>query len=105
MKGKLEDDVAALGFEKCVIVRPGLIMGDREKPRLSERPLHALMKLVGWVNANGRNYAAQDCVMIAKAAIRAGVEEGVWEGRKTIDGKNGGKVWYMEIGEIVELGK
>ncbi|KAF8524793.1 hypothetical protein BDD12DRAFT_870950 [Trichophaea hybrida] len=105
IKGKLEDDVAALGFEKCVVVRPGLILGDREKPRLVEVPFRMLVSLVSWVNADWGNHAGQSCTMIAKAAIRAGMEEGVWEGRKTVDGKNGGKVWYMAMGEIVELGK
>jgi uncharacterized protein YbjT (DUF2867 family) len=29
MKGQLEEDVKAMGFEQTVILRPGLLMGDR----------------------------------------------------------------------------
>jgi uncharacterized protein YbjT (DUF2867 family) len=105
MKGQLEEDVAALGFEKCVILRPGLIVGDREKSRWNEQPLHGLANLMGALRPGLKDVWAQDAVTIAKAAVRAGTEEGVWEGRKTVEGENGGKVWTMGQGEIVELGK
>ncbi|CCX30966.1 hypothetical protein FPQ18DRAFT_345084 [Pyronema domesticum] len=104
MKGQLEDDVAALGFEKCVIVRPGLIVGSREKTRAMEQPLHYVANFMGAIAGPLKNVWAQDASAIAKAAIRAATEEGVWEGRKTVEGKNGGKVWFMGQGEIVELG-
>jgi nucleoside-diphosphate-sugar epimerase len=94
----------ALGFEKCVIVRPGVIVGSREKPRAVEQPLHYVANFMGAIAGPLKNVWAQDASAIAKAAIRAATEEGVWEGRKTVEGKNGGKVWFMGQGEIVELG-
>ncbi|KAA8894357.1 hypothetical protein FN846DRAFT_420964 [Sphaerosporella brunnea] len=105
MKGQLEEEVAALGFEKCVILRPGLIVGAREKARWIEQPLHAFANLLGGVRAGLKDVWAQDAETIARAAIRAGVEEEVWNGRKMVEGKNGGKVWTMGQAEIVELGK
>jgi uncharacterized protein YbjT (DUF2867 family) len=105
MKGQLEEDVATLGFEKCVILRPGLIVGDRERRRWNEQPLHRLANMLGSLRPGLKDAWAQDAGTIARAAVRAGTEEGVWEGRKTVEGKNGGKVWTMGQGEIVELGK
>lgn len=29
MKGQLEEDVKAMGFDHCVILRPGLLIGER----------------------------------------------------------------------------
>jgi uncharacterized protein YbjT (DUF2867 family) len=37
VKGEVERDVAALGFRSLIIVRPGLIGGEREKVRPAER--------------------------------------------------------------------
>jgi uncharacterized protein YbjT (DUF2867 family) len=36
-KGEMEAEVAALGFERVVIVRPSLLEGIRAKPRIAER--------------------------------------------------------------------
>lgn len=35
-KGKLENDIISLGFKKTIILRPGVLIGDREKPRTAE---------------------------------------------------------------------
>jgi uncharacterized protein YbjT (DUF2867 family) len=37
VKGDTEADVAALGFDTCVFVRPSLLLGEREEFRLGER--------------------------------------------------------------------
>jgi uncharacterized protein YbjT (DUF2867 family) len=105
MKGELENAVMDLGFEKCVLVRPGLILGNREKSRLVEMPLHAVAKAIGVVSPRLKHLWAQEDSIIAKAAIRAATEESVWEGRHIVEGKNGGKTWIMGMDEIMELGK
>lgn len=105
MKGELEDVVLALGFEKTVIQRPGLIVGLREKTRMFEQPLHHIAGLAGIIGAGFKDCWAQDAETIAKAAVRAGLEEGLWEGRHVINEVGGGKVWIMGQKEIVELGK
>lgn len=105
MKGQLEADVMALGFDRCVVLRPGLLLGQRDKPRLVERPLQALVGLVGAVSTALRDSLAQDAATVARAGVRAALDDGVWAGRKTVAGKNGGTVWTMGMAEIVELGK
>lgn len=104
MKGELEDEVSALGFEKCVLLRPGLIVGERESKRTLEQPLHSVANFMGWLSPAMKNCWAQDAGTIARAAVRAALEEDVWTGRQTKEGKNGGKVWVMGQAEIVELG-
>jgi uncharacterized protein YbjT (DUF2867 family) len=51
MKGELDRDVQQLGFGSVQIVRPGLLLGNREKPRMGEKigevvvkPLAALFR-------------------------------------------------------------
>ncbi|TGZ78211.1 hypothetical protein EX30DRAFT_343427 [Ascodesmis nigricans] len=104
MKGELEEEVKKLGFEKTVIVRPGLILGEREKKRLGEEQVQWVAKgLRKWVPSGWVDSWAQDAGVIARAAVRAGLEEEVWEGRK-LERTEGGKVWVMGQDEIVELG-
>jgi uncharacterized protein YbjT (DUF2867 family) len=47
MKGELEDSVKKLDFERTVILRPGLIVGDREESRPVEAVARKLAGLVG----------------------------------------------------------
>lgn len=105
MKGQTEDDVMAIGFERTVFVRPGLIVGQRDVPRWNERPLHMLANLLGGIAPILKDAWAQDADTVARAAVRAGVDNAVWMGRSLVDGKEGGKVWFMSQSEIVELGK
>jgi len=101
-QGELETAVMDLGFEKCVLVRPGLILGSREKSRLTEMPMHAVAKAIGVVSPRLKRLWAQEDSIIAKAAI---TKESVWEGRSIAGGKNGGRTWTMVMSETVELGK
>jgi uncharacterized protein YbjT (DUF2867 family) len=45
MKGKLDNKVQKLGFEKLVIVRPSLLLGDRKEMRIGEKIGEPLLKL------------------------------------------------------------
>jgi uncharacterized protein YbjT (DUF2867 family) len=47
MKGELEDSVKALDFEHTVLLRPGLIVGDRQETRLGEAVARNIAKLAG----------------------------------------------------------
>jgi uncharacterized protein YbjT (DUF2867 family) len=47
MKGELEDAVKGLGFERTVILRPGLIVGPREESRPAEAVLRKVAGVVG----------------------------------------------------------
>jgi uncharacterized protein YbjT (DUF2867 family) len=65
MKGELEDSVKALDFEHAVILRPGLIVGDRQESRPVE---FVVRKIAGFAGALGHAFKdpwaqvySQDC--------------------------------------------
>jgi uncharacterized protein YbjT (DUF2867 family) len=47
MKGELEESVKALGFDHTVILRPGLIVGDRAETRVAEAVFRGVAKVAG----------------------------------------------------------
>lgn len=47
MKGELEEAVKGLGFEKTVILRPGLIVGDRGESRPAEFVIRKIAGVAG----------------------------------------------------------
>lgn len=100
MKGEIEEDVKALGFERTVILRPGLIAGTREE----SRPLEAAARFVaGWagkVHAGLKNGWAQDADVIGKAAVNAGVK--ALEGDVPVGSE---KVWVLMGSDILREGK
>lgn len=103
MKGELEDAVIALGFDKTAILRPGLIVGGREQPRMVEKQMHGVANFLGAVSGGRlKNCWAQDADAIARAAVRVGMEDSVWEGRGPEEG--GKKIWVLTQADIVTLG-
>ncbi|TVY21882.1 Mitochondrial protein fmp52 [Lachnellula arida] len=98
MKGELEEAVKELGFEHTVLVRPGLITGDRQESRPAE---FAVRKIAGCMSLLGKwavDFWAQDKDVIAKAAVSAGLK--ALEGGESVP-----KVWVLEQSEIVRLGR
>lgn len=93
MKGQLEDDVKALGFEHTIILRPGLIVGEREEGRMVEGAFRKIAGVTAYLGF--KDYWAQDADVIAKAAISAGL--------KTLEG--GEKVVELGQADIVRLGR
>jgi uncharacterized protein YbjT (DUF2867 family) len=95
MKGQLEDDAAKLGFKHTVILRPGLIVGDRDDSRPAE---FVLRKIAGVMAHIGLKDAwAQDADAIAKAAVNAG--------ELCLEGKKEEGTWIIPQSEIVKLAK
>ncbi|KAH6679805.1 hypothetical protein B0J14DRAFT_306766 [Halenospora varia] len=98
MKGELEDKVKELGFEHTVILRPGLIVGDRTESRPAE---WVVRKIAGGMSMLGNGFVdfwAQDKDVIAKAAVAAGL--------KALEGGEGvPKVWEIGQSEVVKLGR
>jgi uncharacterized protein YbjT (DUF2867 family) len=79
MKGELEDAVGALGFVHTIILRPGLIVGERDHSRPTEFMLRKIAGAFGTVGL--KDFWAQDADIIAKAAVAAAQKpekEGVW---------------------------
>lgn len=97
MKGELEDAVKDLGFEHTVILRPGLIVGDREDSR---PPEYTLRKIAGFAGMFGKIFKdswAQDADVIANAAVASALQ--------CIEGKVTDKVWELGQGDILRLGR
>ncbi|KAM3082536.1 Protein fmp52, mitochondrial [Clarireedia jacksonii] len=102
MKGELEDAVKALPFKHVVILRPGLIVGDREDFRPPEWVFRKLATVSGWVSNALKDGWAQDAEVIGRAAVAAGL--------KALEDVEGGKgkipqVWVVEQADIVRMGR
>ncbi|RCN42049.1 NAD dependent epimerase/dehydratase family protein [Ancylostoma caninum] len=67
-KGETERDVAALGFEKFLIMRPGLLEGPREESRLGESIAKVLVKPLKMLS-NSLAISTED---VAKAMVVGG---------------------------------
>lgn len=96
MKGELEDAVKTLGFKHCVILRPGLLVGDRSDTRVAESILRGIAKGLSSVSRKLTDFWAQDVDLIGRAAVKA-VE-------MCADGKREEGVWVLEQADIVSLG-
>jgi uncharacterized protein YbjT (DUF2867 family) len=98
MKGELEEAVKQLDFEHTIILRPGLIVGEREDSRPPEFALRKIATWAGKVSAPYlKDFWAQDADVIAKAAVSAALQ--------CHEGKVQHKVWMLGQGDIIRLGK
>ncbi|RMJ27195.1 Protein fmp-52, mitochondrial [Aspergillus sp. HF37] len=100
MKGEIEEDVKALGFERTVILRPGLIAGVREESRPMEAAARYMAGFAGKLHAGLKDGWAQDAEVIGRAAVNAGVR--ALEGNVP-QGSEG--VWVLYGNEILQVGK
>lgn len=100
MKGEIEEDVKALGFEHVVILRPGLIAGEREESRPAEAVLRFVAGTLGKVHSSLKDGWAQEAEVIGKAAVNAGL--------KALEGnvpQGSEKVWILYGADIIREGK
>jgi uncharacterized protein YbjT (DUF2867 family) len=98
MKGELEDSVKALGFKHTVILRPGLIVGDRQDSRPPEFVIRKLAGFAGHFLGNkAKDFWAQDADVIAKAAVNAGLH--------CLEGKREEGLWMLGQADIIRLGR
>lgn len=97
MKGELEDAVKALDFEHVVVVRPGLIVGTRQETRTAEFVLRKIAGTAGAVSDKLKDFWAQDDEVIARAAVKAGMD--------CLDGKEKEKVKVLAQSDIIRLGR
>lgn len=101
MKGETEDAVSQLDFEDVVILRPGLIMGERQESRLAEAAFRKLAVGLGKINTRWlMDSWAVEAEVIARAAVKAG--EMCGDGKKP---EGVGKVWMLGQADIVRLGR
>jgi len=96
MKGELEEAVKDIGFERTVIVRPGLLVGSREDSRPPEAGLRMLANAMGAVSGGFlKDFWAQDAEVVARAAVSAALQA---EQREE-------KVWVVGQSDVIRLGK
>jgi len=98
MKGEIEEDIKALGFESTVIIKPGLLVGKREEGRLFEAILRGTANLMGLISTQYlKDGWAQDDVVVGRAAVVAGL--------MALEGKAPAPVWEVKANDIVRLGR
>jgi uncharacterized protein YbjT (DUF2867 family) len=98
MKGEIDEHIKEIGFEHTIILRPGLIFGDREESRPAEAVLRMVANGLGKINSHWlKDTWALEADVIAKAAVAAGL--------KAAKGEVKDKVWLIDQQEIIKLGK
>ncbi|KAK0641164.1 hypothetical protein B0T16DRAFT_431060 [Cercophora newfieldiana] len=97
MKQGVEDTVKGLGFEHAVVLRPGMILGEREgKKGGTGEWLNPVVNGLGRVFGVGvRDALGQDAVVIARAAVNAA--------RLVEEGKAPGEYWLLDSSEVTVL--
>ncbi|KEF59578.1 uncharacterized protein A1O9_04423 [Exophiala aquamarina CBS 119918] len=97
MKGEIEEHIKEIGFEHTIIVKPGLIVGDRQESRPLEAVSRAIATGVGRLYHGLKDPWAQDADVIAKAAVLAAI--------RVEKGDIKDKVLVVGQADIIRLGK
>ncbi|KAK2736892.1 Protein fmp52, mitochondrial [Myotisia sp. PD_48] len=98
MKGEIEESIINLSFEKTIIVRPGMIAGQREVKRPLEGVITGIGNLAGWINKPLlRDWWSQDASEIAKASVNAAMQ--------ALKDTDSSKVRYLSAADIIKLGR
>ncbi|KAK3692646.1 hypothetical protein B0T22DRAFT_21088 [Podospora appendiculata] len=98
MKNGVEDAIKGLDFDHAVIVRPGLIIGEREVAHQGGWLMNATVRGLGRIAGQwAQDKLGQDAEVIARATVAAA--------RLAEEGKAPAKYWILEGADIVRLGR
>ncbi|EFZ02594.1 Protein fmp-52, mitochondrial [Metarhizium anisopliae] len=97
MKKGVEDAVRELGFDHAIILRPGMILGERETSRAAEGFAQAAVRGLGKLSSGFQDALGQDADAIARAAVRAAQLAG--------ENKAPDKFWIIGGHEILKLAR
>ncbi|EGX87760.1 NAD(P)-binding domain [Cordyceps militaris CM01] len=97
MKNGVEDAVRELGFAHAIVLKPGVILGEREQRRTAESWFQSLTHGLGRVSTAAKDFLGQDAEVIARAAVRAA--------ELAAQGKAPSEYWVVEASEILRLGR
>ncbi|KAI2621930.1 NAD(P)-binding protein [Hypomontagnella submonticulosa] len=97
MKIGVEDAIKDLNFDQAIILRPGLLLGDRETPKAANTIFGAFVRGLGKLSLGIQDRLGQEADVIARAAVRAAL--------LAAEGKAPSKYWIIEAAEIVKLGR
>jgi len=100
MKVGVEDTIKDLGFEQAIILRPGAILGERDRPHNGGPWLNSLVNSLAYISQGARDAIGQDADVIARAGVAAVMKAAKGE---VPEGKKGW--WVLEMKEIVKLGR
>lgn len=96
MKAELEEAVKAVGFKYTVIVKPGLLVGDRSDSRPAEAVFRGIAKGLGEVSKKWLTDCwAQDVDVIGRAVVVAAVQ--------CAESTREPGIWQIEQAQIVKL--
>jgi uncharacterized protein YbjT (DUF2867 family) len=97
MKIGVEDAVEGLNFEHGLVLRPGLIMGEREVAHTGGWLMNATARFLGRFSQGLQDGIGQEAPEIARAAVHAA--------DLAADGKAPSEFWVLEQKDIVRLGR
>lgn len=97
MKNGVENAIKELEFEQAIIVKPGLILGNREQARLGESQFQTVVRALGSLSSGLKDRLGQEAEVIGRAAVRAA--------QLADEGKAPSKHWVLYADEIVKLGR
>ncbi|GJC96658.1 Nad dependent epimerase dehydratase family protein [Colletotrichum higginsianum IMI 349063] len=97
MKNGVEDAIKEAGFDHGIILKPGMILGQREESRAAEGIFQSVIRTLGMVSRNIQDSIGQEAEVIARAAVHAAV--------LVEQGKAPAGVWEISGAEIVRLGR
>lgn len=98
MKGDLEVEVAKLGFQHLIVLRPGMIVGDRSDSRPAEFVMRSFARFAGSISPRLSDPWAQDAEVIAKAGVHAAKQ--ALAGERKEEG-----AWMVSQADIIRLGR
>jgi uncharacterized protein YbjT (DUF2867 family) len=84
MKGELDRDIKALGFERFTILKPSILAGDRNEKRSGEAIGLFVGKFIGIIPYLNR-YKAIPAIIVAKAMINASKSEALFAEYQLLD--------------------
>lgn len=98
MKAELEEAVKAVGFKYTVIMKPGLLVGDRSDSRPAESVFRGIAKGLGGVSKKWlTDWWAQDVDVIGRAVVVAAAQ--------CAESKREPGIWQIEHAQITKLGR
>ncbi|GKT57675.1 NAD-binding domain protein [Colletotrichum tofieldiae] len=97
MKNGVEDAIKEASFDHGIILKPGVILGQREQSRAGESIFQSVVRTLGIVSRNIQDSIGQEAEVIARAAVHAAI--------LVEQGKAPAGVWEIDGSEIVRLGR
>ncbi|KAI1400014.1 NAD(P)-binding protein [Hypoxylon fuscum] len=97
MKVGVEDAIKSLSFDQAIILRPGLILGNREVEHAFGPLLNTVVRSLSMIGQGVQDKFGQEAEVIGRAAVRASI--------LAAEGKAPSKYWVLEQADIVKLGR